>query len=564
MKVTVDELKDLLVRPGHVNEEAFKEVMTEAELEKRSVQNLLVEKGLIQDEQLGRLIADSKGIEFVNLKTQQVDERVLQEIPEPMARTQGVIAFAKDAQGIHVGMMNPNDLEVINMIGKHTGVKVITYLITDQDLYNALSKYRLNLKKELDGYLERWNDQSLSRDQRNQTTVRIVDMVMKFAYRSDSSDIHVEPQAGKTLVRFRIDGVMHDMLMLPKDLADYMLTRIKILSKMRIDEHHAAQDGKFKIAIDGEPLDVRVSIVPVTKGENVVMRLLSTKTTSYTLTNLGLSDKDFVTLNRIIKIPQGMVLVTGPTGSGKTTTIYAILKILNTRDVHISSIEDPVEYDIKGVSQIQVNPETNLTFAEGLRAIVRQDPDIIGVGEIRDQETANIAVNSAMTGHLVLSTLHANDAATTLLRLIDLGVKAFLVASTVNIIIAQRLVRKICTVCRMSYQLNDEEQSELKETLQTGGAFDEKLYNELKQIRLYKGAGCDVCEHTGYKGRIGVFELLEVSDAIKDLVMKKTSADEITTAGRKGGMKTMFEDGLVKVRMGMTTLEELVRVISQS
>ena len=564
MKVTVDELKDLLVRPGHVNEEAFKEVMTEAELEKRSVQNLLVEKGLIQDEQLGRLIADSKGIEFVNLKTQQVDERVLQEIPEPMARTQGVIAFAKDAQGIHVGMMNPNDLEVINMIGKHTGVKVITYLITDQDLYNALSKYRLNLKKELDGYLERWNDQSLSRDQRNQTTVRIVDMVMKFAYRSDSSDIHVEPQAGKTLVRFRIDGVMHDMLMLQKDLADYMLTRIKILSKMRIDEHHAAQDGKFKIAIDGEPLDVRVSIVPVTKGENVVMRLLSTKTTSYTLTNLGLSDKDFVTLNRIIKIPQGMVLVTGPTGSGKTTTIYAILKILNTRDVHISSIEDPVEYDIKGVSQIQVNPETNLTFAEGLRAIVRQDPDIIGVGEIRDQETANIAVNSAMTGHLVLSTLHANDAATTLLRLIDLGVKAFLVASTVNIIIAQRLVRKICTVCRMSYQLNDEEQSELKETLQTGGAFDEKLYNELKQIRLYKGAGCDVCEHTGYKGRIGVFELLEVSDAIKDLVMKKTSADEITTAGRKGGMKTMFEDGLVKVRMGMTTLEELVRVISQS
>ena len=562
--MTVDELKDLLVRPGHVNEEAFKEVMTEAELEKRSVQNLLVEKGLIQDEQLGRLIADSKGIEFVNLKTQQVDERVLQEIPEPMARTQGVIAFAKDAQGIHVGMMNPNDLEVINMIGKHTGVKVITYLITDQDLYNALSKYRLNLKKELDGYLERWNDQSLSRDQRNQTTVRIVDMVMKFAYRSDSSDIHVEPQAGKTLVRFRIDGVMHDMLMLPKDLADYMLTRIKILSKMRIDEHHAAQDGKFKIAIDGEPLDVRVSIVPVTKGENVVMRLLSTKTTSYTLTNLGLSDKDFVTLNRIIKIPQGMVLVTGPTGSGKTTTIYAILKILNTRDVHISSIEDPVEYDIKGVSQIQVNPETNLTFAEGLRAIVRQDPDIIGVGEIRDQETANIAVNSAMTGHLVLSTLHANDAATTLLRLIDLGVKAFLVASTVNIIIAQRLVRKICTVCRMSYQLNDEEQSELKETLQTGGAFDEKLYNELKQIRLYKGAGCDVCEHTGYKGRIGVFELLEVSDAIKDLVMKKTSADEITTAGRKGGMKTMFEDGLVKVRMGMTTLEELVRVISQS
>ncbi len=564
MKVTIDELHDVLVRPGHVSEEMFKEVKMEAEEEKREMRELLVEKGLIQDDQLGRLVADSKGFEFVNLRNMQIDEKVLREIPEPMARAEEVIAFAKDEKGLHVGMVNPDDLEVLNMLRKHTGQKVTPYLITDNDLHNALSKYRLDLKKQLEGYLEKWKGEDLGREQRNQLSVKMTEMLMKYAYRSDASDVHVEPQMDNTLVRFRIDGVMHDMFSLSKDLADFMLTRIKILSKLRIDEHQASQDSKFKMNIDGEQLDVRVSIVPVTKGENIVMRLLSTRTTSYTLSSLGLSDSDLGKVRRIIKIPQGMVLVTGPTGSGKTTTVYAVLKILNTRDVHISTIEDPVEYDVKGVSQIQVNPETNLTFAEGLRAIVRQDPDIIGVGEIRDQETANIAVNSAMTGHLVLSTLHANDAATTLLRLIDMGIKPFLVASTVNVVIAQRLVRKICSVCRMSYQMSGDDEERLKETLEVARALDETLFNELKKARLYRGAGCDVCDHTGYKGRQGVFEVLEVTEEIKDLVMKKSSADEIVTAARKAGMRTMFEDGLRKVRMGLTTLEELVRVINQT
>ena len=384
--------------------------------------------------------------------------------------------------------------------------------------------------------------------------------MLDYGQENKSSDIHLEPHSKNIVVRFRIDGIMHDVLEIPKQLSDLMLSRIKILAKMRTDVHRAAMDGKLRHKTDEETIDVRVSIVPVTQGENVVMRLLSVKSRKFNLSDLGFSGNDLKKVKRTIKNPHGMILVTGPTGSGKTTTLYAVLKLLNQREVHISTIEDPVEYDIEGVSQIQVNPKTNLTFSKGLRAIVRQDPDIIMVGEIRDEETAGIAVNAALTGHLVLSTLHTNDSATALPRLLDMGVEPFLVGSTVNIVIAQRLVRKICEKCRASYMLTSGERKLIELAPAIYDACKLKGSADLTNIRLYKGNGCKVCANTGYSGRVGVFEVLQMTEAVKELIMKHATSSEIKKYALGEGMVTMLEDGIEKVIQGVTTLSEVLRV----
>jgi type II secretory ATPase GspE/PulE/Tfp pilus assembly ATPase PilB-like protein len=388
----------------------------------------------------------------------------------------------------------------------------------------------------------------------------MVNLLLQYGYDSKASDIHIEPYEKKILVRFRIDGVMHDVLDIPKEFLDLILTRIKILARLRTDEHRTSQDGKLRFKSDGERVDVRVSIIPITQGENVVMRLLSAKNRQFTLKDLGLGKNDMKKVNRSIKHPHGMILVTGPTGSGKTTTLYAVLRMLNRRDIHISTIEDPVEYDIEGVSQIQVNMKTDLSFAKGLRSLVRQDPDIIMVGEIRDEETAGIAVNSALTGHLVLSTLHTNDAATTLPRLLDMDIEPFLVSSTVNVAIAQRLIRKICNKCKVSYTLNAEEVKILDANSAVKEICKIKGYTDLKKMRLYKGKGCKVCGETGYHGRIGVFEILEMTEEIKQLIVKRATSDEILTLAKKQGMTTMLEDGIEKVLNGDTSIEEVLRV----
>jgi type II secretory ATPase GspE/PulE/Tfp pilus assembly ATPase PilB-like protein len=330
---------------------------------------------------------------------------------------------------------------------------------------------------------------------------------------------------------------------------------------MRTDEHQKAQDGKFRFNVGSETIDIRVSIVPVTQGENVVMRLLSSSNRRFGLADLGLNDNNLEILRKAMKNPHGMILVTGPTGSGKTTTLYAIINILNKRNIHIATIEDPVEYDIESVTQIQVNSKTNLTFAKGLRALVRQDPDIIMVGEIRDEETADIAVNSAMTGHLVLSTLHTNDAATAIPRFLDMGVEPFLIASTVNIVIAQRLVREICPKCRISYQPTHEESLMVEGNPGAKAIFKAKAGKDFSKLRLYKGAGCKICGQTGYSGRIGIFEILEMTEDIKKLVVSRASSDDImSVAIKKNKMTTMLEDGIEKVLAGETTMEEVLRV----
>lgn len=512
-------------------------------------------KGLISKDILGQAMAEHFKVLYVNLEKEKIDEELLQFVPELVARTKGIIPFHMDEKGLKLGMINPANLEIRHLLEKKTGHIVTPYYIVEQDLESALKLYRGTLKDEIDKILKRTINIDLSREDRDTAIVEMVDTLFEYAYQNKASDIHIEPYRESMMVRFRIDGVMHEVLELPRELNALILARIKILSRMRTDEHNAAQDGKLRFKSGNDSVDVRVSIVPVVEGENIVMRLLSAKARQFDLSNLGFSTVNFNKIKNIIKKPHGMILVTGPTGSGKSTTLYAFLKILNRKEVHISTIEDPVEYDMQGVSQIQVNPKTNLTFAKGLRAIVRQDPDIIMVGEIRDSETAGIAINSALTGHLVLSTLHTNDAATTLPRLIDMDIEPFLVSSTVNVIIAQRLVRKICEKCRKSQYLDISEFE---------GRLSEKLIKKIsrgkKQVRFYHSVGCKSCGNTGYKGRLGVFEILEMSDKIKELVLKRASSDEIVKVAVSEGMETMLEDGLNKAMNGLTTIDEVLRV----
>jgi type IV pilus assembly protein PilB len=554
--MTEEKLRELLVDPGFIEAGQFDEAAKIAIEHSKDLSELLIDKDLIKDEQLGQLIAGTYQIPFANLRDEKIDDSLLEMVPELVASSHGVIVFGMDAQGFKVGMTEPDDVDIKHLLEKRLGGAISPYYITRRGLHEALGRYKIGLKNEFHSILEKLKSPSLSREERDEVTVNIVDLLLKYGYESKASDIHIEPHLKTMVVRFRIDGVMHDVLNIQRGLLDLISTRIKILSGMRTDEHRAAQDGKLTFESAGDKVDVRVSVVPVTEGENVVMRLLAAKSRQYSLTDLGLSERDYSRVMRSVRNPHGMILVTGPTGSGKTTSIYAMLKVLNTRSVHIATIEDPVEYDIEGVSQIQVNPRTNLTFAKGLRAIVRQDPDIIMVGEIRDEETAGIAVNSAMTGHLVLSTLHANDAATTLPRLLDMAIEPFLVASTINVVLAQRLVRKICNHCRESHEITNEE----KELIAGDTKMYELLANRLEGLRLYKGKGCKACGDTGYSGRIGIFEVLEMSDLIKKQITARSPSGDIMKTAVSEGMTTMLEDGVAKVFKGVTTLEEVLRV----
>lgn len=391
--------------------------------------------------------------------------------------------------------------------------------------------------------------------------IKIVDKLFEFAYLNRTSDIHIEPFENQTLVRFRIDGLLHDIALIPKNLHRLIITRIKILSRLRTDEQRAPQDGRLRFKVGAEKVDVRVSIIPVLYGEKVVLRLLSAKVSEHNLEDLGFSPEELDMFSRHIKKPWGMILVTGPTGCGKTTTLYAVLKKLNRREVNISTIEDPVEYDIEGINQIQVNSKVGLTFAAGLRSIVRQDPNIIMVGEIRDEETAKISIDSALTGHLVLSTLHTNDAATTFTRLLDMGVEPFLVASTVNLTIGQRLVRKICDKCKREVKIDKEKLTLVRKQLSANLI---KKYNlDSPEKKFYIGGGCQECQDTGYRGRLGIFELLEMDNKIKEMIMGKANAVEIAKWAMEKGMVPMVEDGLLKAEKGLTTLEEILRVAKE-
>lgn len=400
-------------------------------------------------------------------------------------------------------------------------------------------------------------DKLLSLPEGEISIISLVDSLMEYAFLSRASDIHLEPMDVKMVARLRIDGILHDLYNFPRGIQSGIITRIKVLGGMRTDEHQAAQDGRFRIAIANPPrqFDVRVSIIPTYFGENCVLRLLAEQTQISKIDDLAFSDADKQKIRRSIQRPHGMILATGPTGSGKTTTLYTILKEVNTREVSVITIEDPVEYSLEGIDQIQVNTRTGLTFAAGLRSILRQDPNVVMVGEIRDQETASIAVNAALTGHKLLSTLHTNDSATTLPRLLDMGVEPFLVASTVNIALGQRLVRMICQHCKTKKRLTDAEVEHLKEILSP-----DLLDNHRD---FYYGKGCPECGDSGYFDRMGLYEVLEINDFIREAIMRRADAGEIKKIAIKNGMVTLLEDGFKKAIAGLTTIEEILRVVNE-
>lgn len=561
------DLYELLLKNEIIPPEDLKKAQDQANREKMPLYDVLLESDLISDENLGKLVADNLKLPFITLSKVSIPQNLLHTIPESVARSQRSIVFGKAGEVIKIATSKPRSQEFESMISKKTGRKIEVYFATPADIREAFSLYKKEIQKTFDELLKQQVDEAGSprfageagKSKSEAPVSQMVDTLIEYAYENKASDIHIEPEEDPSLVRFRIDGILHDVLRLPQSLHDQVITRIKVLSRLRTDEHLSAQDGKLQIKLKEEKLDVRVSIVPIVDGEKAVLRLLTSRYRQFGLADLGMNDSDMEKVKEGFIKPFGMVLSTGPTGSGKTTTIYAILKILNTREKNIATIEDPVEYDIDGINQIQVNPKTNLTFAEGLRSILRQDPDIIYVGEIRDNETADIAVNSAMTGHLVLSTLHTNDAATALPRLTDMGIEPFLVASTVNIIIAQRLVRKICEKCKASRTQAFDEVAKI-----FSPDLVKKHFGGVGSVRTYQGNGCEVCHQTGYSGRIGIFEVLEVSEEIKKLITQKADSSIITKAATKEGMITMMEDGLDKIQLGVTTIEEVMRVTKES
>jgi type IV pilus assembly protein PilB len=555
MLLTDDQLRTLLLNVKLVDQKKLDEVGEYAKNSDIPLSDALIEKDIVTDENLGILIADAVKIPFIVLGKISVTEDAFRIIPERLARKYKAIPFARDKDGIKVAMADPANKLIQEMIARKTGQKVYPYLATERDIYNKLWLYRKDLQKTFDTLVSEQVKTAGKTTAIEVPIAKIVELIIQYGYQDRASDIHIEPEEKDTLVRFRVDGILHDVLYLPKKLHEQIATRIKVLTSLRTDEHMAPQDGKMRIALDEEDLDIRVSILPVIYGEKIVMRLLASHFRQFSLADLGMRESDLEKVTNAFKKSFGMILSTGPTGSGKSTSIYSVLKIINTREKNITTIEDPVEYRLKGINQIQTNAKAELTFASGLRSILRQDPNVILVGEIRDSETAGIAVNAALTGHLVLSTLHTNDAAGALPRLTDMNVEPFLVASTVNVIIAQRLVRKICEMCKSSIDVTIEQllQNLPADTIK-------KHFGVRKDIRIYQGKGCEVCHFTGYSGRLGIFEVLEVNNNIKKLINQQNDADVIFKQAVLDGMETMLDDGMVKVIKGDTSIEEVLRV----
>ncbi len=580
MRVESQQLKAFLLDAGLVNEEQFEQALKTAQKNDQKLGDVLISEGFLTQNDLIKLEAYILGIPFINLEKETIAPNVLKIIPEPIARSHNIIAFRKKENSLEVAMLDPEDLRTIEFIKKTTPYKIFPRLTTPESIKNALRQYQKTLeaefgeiiKKEASGIKPIKEEEIIEDKEKLEKTaqelpvIRIVDTLLKHAILQRSSDVHIEPHENEVLVRYRIDGILHDAMTLPKMTVTGIVARIKVLANLKLDEHRLPQDGRFKMDLDGDKFAIRVSILPVFDGEKIVMRILSETAKAFTLESLGLMDEALERIQDNLRKPVGMVLVTGPTGSGKTTTLYAMMEILNTPGVNISTTEDPIEYQIPRVNQTQINPKIGLTFAASLRTLVRQDPDIIMVGEIRDNETAGLAINAALTGHLVLSTLHTNDAAGTIPRLIDMGAEPFLISSTLNVILAQRLVRRLYEG-KEKYHLKDAEIKDLSKFCDLdrilGILKGEKLVRPnatMKNVDFYRPEPSKECPE-GYKGRVGIYEVLPVTETIKELIIKKAPADQITVQARKEGMRTMIEDGFIKAAKGITSIEEVLRVI---
>ncbi len=581
MRIEPEQLKLFLLDSNLVPKEALEQAAREAGEKGQNLGALLLEKKLLDEPALQKVYAYILGIPFVDLSKETIPIEILQIVPELIAKKYNIVAFEKTGTNLKVAMLNPEDLQTIDFIKKKTGLKIVPCLTTHEDIQSVLRQYEKSLKAEFGDILTgeikpdgESKEEDLAQVAVGLPIIRIVDTLLKHAILESASDIHIEPEEKEVHVRYRIDGVLHDAMTLPKDVAAGIVARIKVLSNLKLDEHRLPQDGRFKIESDEYKISFRVSMLPVFDGEKVVMRLLDETSKGLTLEKMGINGPALEAVHREINKPNGMILVTGPTGSGKTTTLYTVMDILNTTEVNISTVEDPVEYRMPRVNQTQINPKVGMTFAAALRSLLRQDPDIIMVGEIRDQETLEIAMHAAMTGHLVLSTLHTNSAAATLPRMLDMGAEPFLIASTVNVIIAQRLVRRLCAECRAPYTLDKKEIESLAKSYDIETIFQylkndpisQKFIEKAKnweEVTMYKPAGCDQCGGEGYRGRNGIYEVLAMDTDIRKMVTQAATTEEIEKQARKNGMTTMVEDGFWKIVQGITSLEEVMRATKE-
>ncbi|XOB41997.1 MAG: GspE/PulE family protein [Candidatus Nealsonbacteria bacterium] len=580
MRVESGQLKAFLLDAGLVTKDQFEKALKKAEITRQKVGDVLISDGLITQEELIKLEAYILGIPFINLEKEKISPEVLKFIPEPIARSHNIIAFRKKGNNLEVAMLDPEDLRTIEFIKKTANLKILPRLTTPNSIKNVLNQYQKTLEAEFGEIIKKEagiikpikeeevveEKEELLKAAEELPVVRIVDTLMKHAILQRASDIHIEPLEKEVIVRYRIDGILHDAMTLPKQVSSGIVARIKVLSNLKLDEHRLPQDGRFKIETEDYRYSIRVSVLPVFNGEKIVMRLLPETAKVLTLEGLGLRDEALERVQDNLRKPVGMILVTGPTGCGKTTSLYAMMEILNIPGVNISTIEDPIEYRMPRINQTQVNSKIGLTFASGLRSLVRQDPDIIMVGEIRDNETASLAINAALTGHLVLSTLHTTDAAGAIPRLIDMKTEPFLLSSTLEIILAQRLVRKLCKE-KTKYTLKEPELKNLKKYCDLDRILkilrEEKLVKPkatFKEIEFYRPKSTKECPE-GYSGRIGIFEVLDVTETIKELIVKEATSDQIQAQAQKEGMRTMIEDGFIKAAQGITSIEEVLRVI---
>lgn len=581
MRVEPGQLKVFLMDAGLVKKEQFDQALKKAEKTNQKVGDVLVSEGILSEEELVKLEAYILGIPFVGLEKETIDPEVLKIIPEPIARRYNIVAFRKRLNVLEVAMLDPEDLRTIEFIKKKDpGLKILPRLTTLKSIKNVLQQYQKTLEAEFGeiikkeaGEIKHLKEEEaplekaeLQKAAEELPVIKIVDTLLKHAVLQRASDIHIEPLEKEVVVRYRIDGILHDAMVLPRSAASGIVARIKVLSNLKLDEHRLPQDGRFKIETEEYKYSIRVSVLPVFDGEKIVMRLLPEHARAFTLEALGLRGSALERVQDSLRKPVGMILITGPTGSGKTTTLYAMMEILNTPGVNISTVEDPIEYRMPRINQTQINPKIGLTFASGLRALVRQDPDIIMVGEIRDNETTDLAINAALTGHLVLSTLHTTDAAGAIPRLLDMGAEPFLISSTLQVVIAQRLVRRLCKE-KEKYRLKDSELKNLAKYCDLNSILEilkqEKIIKPketFKNIWFWRPKPSKECPE-GYSGRIGIYEVLAMTETIKELIVKKTTAGQISQQAKKEGMRTMIEDGFVKAAQGITSIEEVLRVI---
>ena len=582
MHVPEGELKNFIIDSGLVPRKDIDEAEGEAKKRSRSLGDILVSRGSLTEDALRRIQAYVLGIPFVNLREQRIPAEVLSLIPEPIARTHNIIAYRKAGDALEVAMLDVEDLASIESVRKKTGLRIEARLTDTESIKHALLSYQKSLKDEFGDIIsseagkirvvaESQKDLSgneLKKMAEDLPIVRIVDTLLRHAIVQGASDVHIEPMEDQVLVRYRIDGMLHDAMTLPQAAAAGIVARIKVLSNLKLDEKRLPQDGRFRLETESERVSFRVSILPTFYGEKTVMRLLRETGEGFTLDALGFHGDNMERIHKALNETTGIILVSGPTGSGKTTTLYTMLDILNQPDVNISTVEDPIEYQMKRVNQTQVNPQIGFSFSTGLRALVRQDPDIIMVGEIRDNETASLAINAALTGHLVLSTIHTNSAAGAVPRLIDMGVEPFLLVSTLRVVIGQRLVRKFCEN-KEPYAMDKTMRTKIAPDVEFDVALkamvSEKLAKasaSLDSVPFYRPTPSNECAD-GYKGRIGIHEVLAVSPAIRDLILHSGTTDAIEAEAKKEGMLTMFEDGLYKAMRGISSVEEVLRAITE-